>query len=93
VRNRIEPSLSKVLMVAVIGAFLPGRADGQGSHGQTNREAIDRMRDRDLEPERIMDVIDLREGMKAGGSGTRGLSMRSQVVLPPSLILKGGRGI
>jgi arsenite methyltransferase len=41
----------------------------QESHGLGSRDAIDKMRDRDLQPEKIMDVIKLREGMKTGEAG------------------------
>jgi ubiquinone/menaquinone biosynthesis C-methylase UbiE len=50
------------------GALL-GLAFGQDSLGAANREAIDRMRDRDLQPERIMDVIRLGPGMRVGEAG------------------------
>jgi len=68
-RDRKERSRSKVLAVALLWAIWPGRAYGQDPHGQAGREAIDRMRDRDLQPERILNVIGLREGMKAGEAG------------------------
>ncbi len=48
---------------------LVGDAAGQGEHGAQSRDAIDRMRDRDLQPERIMDVIGLRLGMTIGEAG------------------------
>jgi ubiquinone/menaquinone biosynthesis C-methylase UbiE len=68
-RNRKERAFSKVLAVAILWSIWPGRAYSQDAHGQTGREAIDRMRDRDLQPEKILDVIGLREGMKAGEAG------------------------
>jgi len=49
--------------------FLPGPIRAQEEHGLGSHEAIDRMRDRDLQPERILDVIGLRDGMKAGEAG------------------------
>ena len=38
-------------------------------HGTPSRDAIDEMRDRDLQPERIMDAIGLRPGMTVGEAG------------------------
>ncbi len=54
-----------VLMVA----SLLGTAFGQEGHGGANREAIDRMRDRDLQPEKIMDAVGLKPGMTIGEAG------------------------
>jgi len=51
---------------AVIEDAKPKR---QESHGGASRETIDRMRDRDLQPEKIMDVIQLRPGMIVGEAG------------------------
>ena len=34
-----------------------------------NTEAIDKMRDRDQQPEKVMDVIKLQEGMRVGEAG------------------------
>jgi ubiquinone/menaquinone biosynthesis C-methylase UbiE len=44
-------------------------ATSQDQHGAQNRDAIDRMRDRSLQPERVMDVIGLRPGMAVGEAG------------------------
>jgi predicted methyltransferase len=44
-------------------------ATGQDQHGAQSRDAIDKMRDRDLQPERIVDVIGLRPGMTVGEAG------------------------
>jgi arsenite methyltransferase len=49
--------------------LMSGLAFSQESHGLGSRDAIDKMRDRDLQPEKIMDVIKLREGMKTGEAG------------------------
>jgi len=65
----IEPSVSNVLMMAIIWALLPVQSQAQNVHGQTGRATIDRLRDRDLQPEKILDVIGLREGMRAGEAG------------------------
>lgn len=50
----------------LFGAVLAG---AQGDHGAQGRDALDRMRDRDLQPERVMDVIGLRPGMVVGEAG------------------------
>jgi ubiquinone/menaquinone biosynthesis C-methylase UbiE len=52
-----------------MAGLLFGIASGQDSHGGANREAIDRMRDRDLQPEKIMEAIGLRPGMIVGEAG------------------------
>jgi arsenite methyltransferase len=49
--------------------LMSGLAFSQESHGLGSRDAIDKMRDRDLQPEKIMDVIKLRNGMKTGEAG------------------------
>ena len=56
-----------IIMAAMI--FLPGALLCQETHGLGGHDAIDKMRDRDLRPEKILDVIKLREGMKAGEAG------------------------
>jgi predicted methyltransferase len=53
----------------MITASLLGTALGQEGHGEANREAIDRMRDRDLQPEKIMDAVGLKPGMTVGEAG------------------------
>ena len=58
-----------VLMIIALMTSLPGSLLGQESHGSGSREAIDKMRDRDLQPEKILEAIQLREGMKAGEAG------------------------
>ena len=57
------------LIIIALMAFLPGSLLCQESHGSGSHDAIDKMRDRDLEPEKILDVIQLRDGMKAGEAG------------------------
>lgn len=57
------------LIIIAAMFFLPGPTLCQESHGLGSRDAIDKMRDRDLQPERILDVIKLRGGMKAGEAG------------------------
>jgi ubiquinone/menaquinone biosynthesis C-methylase UbiE len=52
-----------------MAGLLFGIASGQDSHGGANREAIDRMRDRDLQPERIMEAVGLKPGMMVGEAG------------------------
>jgi len=44
-------------------------AFAQRDHGSTDRAAIDKMRDKDLQPERVVDVITLRPGMVVGEAG------------------------
>jgi len=46
-----------------------GGAAGRGQHGAQSRDEIDRMRDTNLQPERIMDAIGLRPGMTVGEAG------------------------
>lgn len=62
--------LFKTLLLAVLsGVFPVDIAICQENHGMTDREAIDKMRDRDLQPEKIMDAIKLAPGMTAGEAG------------------------
>jgi ubiquinone/menaquinone biosynthesis C-methylase UbiE len=56
-------------MILAAMIFSPGSLLCQEKHGIGNHDAIDKMRDRDLQPERILDVIKLRDGMKAGEAG------------------------
>ena len=59
-----------LLAIFIPSVLLPiSIGPAQDSHGSGSREAIDRMRDRDLQPEKIMDVIKLRQGMKVGEAG------------------------
>jgi ubiquinone/menaquinone biosynthesis C-methylase UbiE len=50
-------------------SLLPGPILSQEGHGSTGRDAIDKMRDRDLQPEKVLDAIDLRVDMKTGEAG------------------------
>lgn len=63
------PALSAALTAALIWSLIPLWAQGREGHGQSNRESIDRMRDRDLQPEKILDAIGLKEGMRVGEAG------------------------
>jgi len=56
--------------LGLMAGFLFGIASGQDSHGGANRETIDRMRDETLQPEKIMDAIQLRPGMIVGEAGS-----------------------
>lgn len=58
-----------ILIILAAITFLPGPILCQEEHGLGSHDAIDRMRDRDLLPEKILDVIRLRDGMKAGEAG------------------------
>ena len=62
-------ALAGIMIAAAIDSACAGGAAGQGEHGAQRRDEIDRMRDRDLQPERIMDVIGLRPGMTVGEAG------------------------
>ena len=62
-------ALSTAFAAAIILSFVPHPVPGQEAHGQTNREAVDRMRDRDLRPEKILEAIGLEEGMRVGEAG------------------------
>lgn len=57
------------LLIIAAMTFLPGSILCQEQHGLVSRDAIDKMRDRDLQPEKILDVIRLRDGMKTGEAG------------------------
>jgi len=46
-----------------------GFAKSQVHEVRENQETIDKMRDRDLQPEKIMDIIGLRQGMIIGEAG------------------------
>ena len=63
------PVFSRIFLAAIITGLFLLPARGHDAHGQMGREALDRMRDRDLRPEKIMDAIGLREGMKVGEAG------------------------
>ena len=58
-----------ILMILALMTFSPGSILCQEGHGSGSRDAIDKMRDRDLQPEKILDVIELHDGMKAGEAG------------------------
>ena len=58
-----------ILFIILIMTRLSGPILCQEEHGSGSRDALDRMRDRDLQPQKILDVIGLREGMKAGEAG------------------------
>lgn len=63
--------LFRTLLLAVLsGVFTINIVICQEHHGMTDREAIDKMRDRDLQPEKIMDAIRLVPGMIAGEAGS-----------------------
>lgn len=64
-----KQDLFAALTVAMIWSLIPPWAQGQEGHGQSNRESIDRLRDRDLQPEKILDAIGLKEGMRVGEAG------------------------
>jgi ubiquinone/menaquinone biosynthesis C-methylase UbiE len=49
--------------------LVTGVTFSQERHGFGSHDAIDKMRDRDLQPEKILDVINLRDGMKTGEAG------------------------
>jgi arsenite methyltransferase len=56
-----------IIMAAMI--FLPGTLLCQETHGLGSHDAIDKMRDRDLQPEKILDVVKMHDGMKTGEAG------------------------
>ena len=58
-----------ILCACVVVATPFGAAMGQEDHRQNNKEAIDKMRDRDLQPERVLDAIKLNQGMIVGEAG------------------------
>jgi len=58
-----------ILIIIAAMTFLPGLLVCQERHGSGSQDAIDKMRDRDLQPEKILDVIELRDGMKTGEAG------------------------
>ena len=68
-RCAIGMSHQMFLFIVVAMTLMPGPILCQDEHGSGSRDAIDRMRDRDLQPEKILDVIGLRVGMKAGEAG------------------------
>jgi arsenite methyltransferase len=59
----------RTILIMAAMTFLPGSMLCQESHGSSSRDAIDKMRDRDLQPEKILEVIELYDGMKAGEAG------------------------
>jgi len=58
-----------ILTLGLMAGLMFGIASGQDFHGGANRETIDKMRDRDLQPEKIMEAIGLRPGMIVGEAG------------------------
>jgi len=58
-----------VIFIMAAMTFLSGSLLCQETHGLGSRDTIDKMRDRDLQPEKILDVIKLRDGMKTGEAG------------------------
>ena len=58
-----------VFLAMATAVGFSGSTPGQDSHGQISHEAIDKMRDRDLQPDKILDTINLRDGMKTGEAG------------------------
>ena len=58
-----------LICACVIVSFSHRPATGKETHGIQSTEAIDKMRDRDLQPERIMDTIKLDKGMIVGEAG------------------------
>ena len=58
-----------ILIVCVIVSISFSSAMSQVDQGRHNTEAIDKMRDRDQHPEKVMDVIGLRGGMIVGEAG------------------------
>ena len=57
-----------ILLLCVITGITFSAALGQVHHG-TNSETVDKMRDRDLQPEKIMNIIELNNGMIVGEAG------------------------
>lgn len=66
-KERVSSPMIMFAMATVV--CFSGFLSGHEGHGQIGREALDKMRDRDLQPEKILGVIGLREGMKAGEAG------------------------
>ena len=68
--QRAKRMFPQTILIAIAAmTFLAGSMLCQESHGSSSRDAIDKMRDRDLQPEKILDVIKMREGMKTGEAG------------------------
>ena len=64
----MTPRVVVAILLACAVACAVGAA-GQDQHGAQARDALDRLRDRDLQPERVMDAIGLKPGMIAGEAG------------------------
>jgi len=64
--NDVRLTILFVCAIVMI-TFIP--AISQVQHGRENNETIDKMRDRDLQPEKIMDIIGLHQGMIVGEAG------------------------
>lgn len=60
-------NLLLLLGLGAAWAILP--VESQEVHGSGGREALDRLRDRDLQPGKILEVIKLRPGMTVGEAG------------------------
>jgi len=58
-----------VLLTCTVLCVGAGVAASRDQHGAQSRDALDKMRDRDLQPETVMDVIGLRPGMSVGEAG------------------------
>jgi ubiquinone/menaquinone biosynthesis C-methylase UbiE len=62
--------LSVVSLAAFALVCLSSTVVGMGGqHDTTSREAVDRMRDKDLQPDRVLDVMGVRPGMTVGEAG------------------------
>lgn len=66
----MRPHICVAILLACAVVYTGAAGMGsQDQHGAQSRDAIDRMRDRDLQPERISDAIGLRSGMAVGEAG------------------------
>ncbi|MFC1726450.1 class I SAM-dependent methyltransferase [candidate division KSB1 bacterium] len=69
ITGRYLKLLSTIFFISIIICIPVSSSLSQAHHGKENMETIDKMRDRDLKPEKIMDVIGLKEGMIVGEAG------------------------
>ena len=65
-RNYLKPAL---LLICLFGTLFMPAAFIRGQHDINSTDSIDKLRDRDLQPERIMDAIGLQSGLSVGEAG------------------------
>jgi hypothetical protein len=61
--------IKTIVIIGVLAFYNINLALSQGDHRFNNCETIDKIRDRDLQPQSIIDAINIQKGMKTGEAG------------------------